>query len=88
MNDMDNSGNNKLVNLEVGHIVKGKVSHIGGNYALILVDKFNFVLPKEEISWTNNNRINDYIKQDEIIEVVIVKIEEDKVMVGLKASKL
>lgn len=84
MNDMDNSGNIKLVNLEVGLIVKGQVSHICGNYALILVDKFEFVLPKEEISWTKNNRIKDYIKQDEVIEVVVVKIEEDKAMVSLK----
>lgn len=84
MNDIDNSENNMLVNLEVGLIVKGHVSHICGNYALILVDKFEFVLPKEEISWTKNNRIKDYIKQDEVIEVVVVKIEEDKAMVSLK----
>lgn len=84
MNDIDNSENNMLVNLEVGLIVKGHVSHICGNYALILVDKFEFVLPKEEISWTKNNRIRDYIKQDEVIEVVVVKIEEDKAMVSLK----
>lgn len=84
MNDIDNSGNIMLANLEIGHIVKGHVSHICGNYALILVDKFEFVLPKEEISWTKNNRIKDYVKQDEVIEVVVVKIEEDKAMVSLK----
>lgn len=84
MNDIENSQENKLINLEPGHIVIGKVSHISGNYALIIVDKYEFVLPKEEISWTKNNRIKDYIHQGESIEVVVIKVEENRAMVSLK----
>ena len=83
-NDYVNSESNELVNLEVGQILKGHVSHIGMNYALILVDKCELILPKEEISWTKNTRIKDYIKLDDDIEVVVVKIEEDRAMVSFK----
>ena len=83
-NDFINSDGNELVNLEVGQILRGHVSHIGGNYALIHVDNYDFILPKEEISWTKNTRIKDYIKLDEDIEVVVVKVEEDRAMVSLK----
>lgn len=83
-NDFINTDGNDLVNLEVGQILKGHVSHIGMNYALVLVDKCEFILPKEEISWTKNTRIKDYIKLDDDIEVVVVKVEEDRVMVSLK----
>lgn len=83
-NDISNSENNELVDLEVGQILKGHVSHIGMNYALVLVDKYEFILPKEEISWTKNTRIKDYIKLDDDIEVVVVKVEEDRAMVSLK----
>ena len=83
-NDIGNSESNELINLEIGQILKGHVSHIGMNYALVLVDKYEFVLPKEEISWTKNTRIRDYIKLDEDIEVVVVKVEEDRAMVSFK----
>lgn len=83
-NDIGNSESNELINLEVGQILKGHVSHIGMDYALVLVDKYEFILPKEEISWTKNTRIKDYIKLDEDIEVVVVKVEEDRAMVSLK----
>ncbi len=84
MAEVDILKNSKLVNIEVGQILVGHVSHIFGDYALILVDKYEFVLPKEEISWTKNTRIKDYIKLDEDIEVVVVKTEEDRAMVSLK----
>lgn len=83
-NDFINSDGNELVNLEVGQILRGRVSHIGGNYALIHVDNYDFILPKEEISWTKNTRIKDYIKLDEDIDVVVVRVEEDRAMVSLK----
>lgn len=84
MAEVDISENNILVNIEVGQILVGHVSHIFGDYALIKVDKYDFVLPKEEISWTNIKRIKDYIKLDDNIEVVVVKVEDDRVMVSLK----
>jgi ribosomal protein S1 len=83
-NDFINSDGNELVNLEVGQILRGRVSHVGGNYALIHVDNYDFILPKEEISWTKNTRIKDYIKLDEDIDVVVVRVEEDRAMVSLK----
>ena len=83
-NDFINSDGNELVNLEVGQILKGHVSHIGKDYALVLVDQYEFILPKEEISWTKNTRIKDYIKLDGDIEVVVIKVEEDRAMVSLK----
>lgn len=84
MAGMEISDGSKLVNIEVGQILVGHASHIFGDYALIQVDKYDFVLPKEEISWTKNTRIKDYIKLDEDIEVVVVKTEEDRAMVSLK----
>ena len=83
-NDIGNSESNELINLEVGQILKGHVSYIGMDYALVLVDKYEFILPKEEITWTKNTRIKDYIKLDEDIEVVVVIVEEDRAMVSLK----
>ena len=83
-NDISNSESNELINLEVGQILKGHVSHIGKDYALVLVDKYEFVLPKEEITWTKNTRIKDYINLDEDIEVVVVKVEDERAMVSLK----
>ena len=84
MIEINSTDTNKLVNLEIGQIVTGRVSSIGRDYALIAVDKYDFILPKEEISWTKNNRIKDYIKLDDVIEVVVVKIEDSRAMVSLK----
>jgi small subunit ribosomal protein S1 len=76
----------KLEELEVGQVIKGKVSSIKNFGAFVNVNGVEGLVHISEISWDRIERVEDVLNVGDEIEVFIIGIdkEEKKVSLGLK----
>lgn len=71
-----------MVELKVGHIIKGVVEGIDKNMIRVLLGSKVCYLPVSEVSWTSKK---SQIKEKDEIEAVVVRIQEDtNVLLSIK----
>jgi 4-hydroxy-3-methylbut-2-enyl diphosphate reductase len=79
--------NSKLLdNIEVGQVLKGKVTSIKNFGAFVNIDGIEGLIHISEVSWDRIDRVEDVLKLGDEIEVFVLGVDKDeqKVSLGLK----
>ncbi len=76
----------QLDNIEVGQVLKGKVTSIKNFGAFVNIDGVEGLIHISEVSWDRIDRVEDVLTVGEEIEVFVLGVdkEEQKVSLGLK----
>ncbi len=77
-----------LKNFNVGDVVTGKITTITNFGAFIRIGGIEGLLHNEDASWDRNNKCKDLFKNDDEIEVKIVKIDDINEKVSLSKKEL
>ncbi len=77
---------NPLDSLEVGQVIKGKVTSIKDFGAFVNINGVEGLIHISEISWDRIDKVEDVLKVGDLIDVFILGIDKDsrKVSLGLK----
>ncbi|TDT61877.1 bifunctional 4-hydroxy-3-methylbut-2-enyl diphosphate reductase/30S ribosomal protein S1 [Fonticella tunisiensis] len=65
-------------NLEYGQVVKGKVKSIIDSGAFVNIGYVDVFVPISEISWRRVNKIQDFVKEGDEIEILLIRIDKEE----------
>lgn len=87
--DIEENAKNEILNtIEEGMVVKGKVVRLTDFGAFVDIGGMDGLLPLSQISWSWIDKPSDVLKLDEVLEVEIIGIDNDKKRISLSLKSL